>query len=72
MLDEFMVTKKTLLTHAWSPLKTNEMVDMKQLNDPTRAVIIAASVENGVEHYMTFRRSVNKAKFKQFLQEMRE
>ena len=29
MLDEFMVTKRTLLTHAWSPLRFNEKVDMK-------------------------------------------
>ena len=45
---------------------------MKQLNDPPKAVIVAASTENGVEHFSIFSRSVNRAKFKIFLEEMRE
>ena len=72
MVDEFMVTKKTLLTHAWSPLGINEAVDMKQLNDKPRTAIVAASRENGVELFMSFEMSVNKHKFKLFLEEMKD
>ena len=42
------------------------------MDNPAKAVIVAASVENGIEHYMTFHRSVNKAKFRLFLDEMKE
>lgn len=71
-LDEFVITKNTLLKHAWSLPKTNEEVDLKQLSEPVRACIVAASVENGVEHFESFDRSVNKKKFNQFLEHMRE
>ena len=33
---------------------------------------MAASVENGVEHFESFEKSINKAKFKQFLEHLRE
>ena len=71
-LDEFMLTKRTMLTHAWTLPRTNILVDMKQLNEKPKAVIVAASKEHGVEFYMIFEKSVNKVKFNQFLEGMRE
>ena len=71
-MDEFMLTKRTIPKHAWTLPRTNIEIDMKQLNDPTRAVIVAASRENGVEHFQSFPKSINKQKFKEFLEEMRD
>ena len=71
-LDEFMLTKRTIPKLAWTLPRMNIEIDMKQISDPTRAVVVAASRENGVEFYMTFSRSVDKVKFKQFLDGMRE
>ena len=71
-LDEFMLTKRTMLTHAWTLPRTNIKIDMKQLNERPVAVVAAASRENGVEYYQCFKKSVNKQKFNQFLDGMRE
>ena len=71
-MDEFMLTKRTIPKHAWTLPRTNIEIDMKQISDPTRAVIVAASRENGIEHFQSFPQSVNKQKFQLFLEEMRE
>ena len=42
-LDEFMLTKRTMLTHAWTLPRTNIKIDMKQLKERPIAVVVAAS-----------------------------
>ena len=71
-LDEFMLTKSTMLKSAWSLKNSNIEIGMKQISDPPRACIVAASAENGVEHFESFEKSINKVKFKQFLDHLRE
>ena len=71
MLDEMMVTKSSFPTHDWSKLKTNTKMDMSWKNNEPIAVLGAVSREKGIEHVMTFRKSVNVPKFKVFLEELR-
>ena len=48
-LDEFVVTKKTWPTHAWTLPKQNVMLDQSKAYTKTYAVILAISRERGVE-----------------------
>ena len=71
-LDEFVITKKTWPTHAWSSPKEN--VTLNQCNAYTRtyAVILAISRERGVELVDIYKDSINKMKFKLFLERLRQ
>lgn len=66
-----MVTRKTMLTHAWSRKKTNIQVDARQVKNDVKAIVAAVSREYGVDHIQVFRNSVTKAKFKIFLEGLR-
>ena len=46
-------------------------VDQANLNETTLALIAGISKKNGLEHYQIFEKSVNKAKFKQYLTGLR-
>jgi len=70
-LDEFYVTKNTIPKSAWSSKNTNIELDYKELQIEVKAVILAVSRESGVEHFDVFRHSVNKIKFKLFLEGLR-
>ena len=70
MLDECMVTKRTLPTHDWSKLKINTRLDLSQIETAPIAIVGAISQEEGIELIMTFEKSVNRQKFKMFLEEL--
>ena len=53
-LDEFMVTKRTLPTHVWSPKLENAKIDMGWIKSECKAVVIAVSKEMGLEHIEVF------------------
>ena len=48
-MDECLVTKKTMSTHAWTPLKTNITLDYSEFYAKAQAIIVSVSRENGVE-----------------------
>ena len=70
-LDECLVTKRTLPTHVWSLPKQNAEIDMKDCYTKARAIILAVSRENGVENVEIYPNSINKRKFKVFLENLR-
>ena len=47
------------------------MLDYRQMSMKPIAVLGAVSREKGIEHMMTFQKSVNNTKFKTFLEELR-
>ena len=67
-LDECMVTRRTMLKHAWSRKRTNVQLDARKLKDEVWAITAAVSREYGVDHIQVFKNSVTKAKFKIFLE----
>ena len=71
-LDETMFTRKTIKDEEWSRPKENFQIDEARLNEPTLAVVSAISHENGTEHYKIFSKSVNTARFIEYLVELRE
>ena len=70
-LDECMVTRRTLPTHAWSQKKTNIRLDARKLSNEVKAILAAVSREFGLDHIQVFNNSVTKAKFKIFLESLR-
>ena len=53
-------------------MKVNIVVDQKEAYTPAVAVVLAVSREYGVDHIQLFDKSVNKVKFKNFLQNLRD
>ena len=43
MLDECVVTNKTLPTHVWSRKLTNASIDLSWFKQPCKAIILAIS-----------------------------
>lgn len=70
-LDEFVVTKHTWPTHAWTRQKENIPVDQSQAYNKVLAVVLAVSRERGIELVDIYERSINKPKFKLFLERLR-
>ena len=66
-LDEFVVTKNTWPTHAWTLKKNNVTIDQSKAYNKTLAVVMAVSRESGVELVDIYEESINKLKFKLFL-----
>ena len=66
-----MVTTSTIPSHEWSQKNTSVDIDPKQYSNKAIAVIAGILDEYGVDIVMTFKRSVNKYKFKCFLEELR-
>ncbi len=60
-----------MLTHAWSQPKANIQINQKTTSFPAKAAILAVSRENGVDHVEIHPKSINKAKFKVFLEDLR-
>ena len=71
-LDETMFTRKTIKDEEWSRPKENFQIDEARLNEPTLAVVSAIGSENGMEHFKIFSKSVNTARFIEYLVELRE
>ena len=70
-LDECCVTTKTIPKTAWSLKKTNVLVDYKEIQTEVKAIIAAVSREIGLDYIQVYRRSINKIKFKMFLEGLR-
>ena len=56
----------------WCRMKENARVDEAKLNEPTLALLAGISKERGVDHYKIFEKSVNIAKFKEWLTGLRD
>ena len=72
MIDEFLITKRSIPSQDWAPLNHNMTIDLKQANEKPIAVIIAISIEKGIEMYMQFENSINSFKFRIFIEELVE
>ena len=66
-----MVTKKTFNTHAWAQKRDNLKMDQTQVFIPVHAVILAVSREYGVDLVQVYEKSINKRKFRMFLDALR-
>jgi len=60
-----------MTTHAWTLPKTNITLDQTQVYTKVKAVLFAISREGGVELVHVHEKSINKQKFKVFLDELR-
>ena len=58
-------------THVWTLPKTNICVDQTEIYTKPKAIILAISREKGLETVMVFEKSINKQKFKNFLDQIR-
>ena len=70
-LDECLITKNTLPTHAWTLPKTNIRIDQRESYTKAKAIIVAVSREYGLDHIEVFNNSITKRKFKLFLDNLR-
>ena len=71
-IDEICVTKSTIPTHEYSPLKQPIEIDLKGFSNKTIAVLAGISSIKGVEFAYTFEKSVNIEKFFVFLKRLRQ
>ena len=71
-LDETIFSRKAMLRTAWARRHENAHVDEAMLNEPTMALLMSISKENGVEPWKIFPKSVNSAKFCKYLDMVRE
>jgi len=70
-VDECCVTKRTIPTHYWTLPKTNVSFDQKDIYTQMQAILVAVSREYGVAHVEVYKKSINKIKFKIFLESLR-
>ena len=71
-IDEICFTRTTVPKTEYSAKNKNMSADLAHLKEPTLAVLSAISKENRQEHFKVFDDSVNVAKFKAYLKELRE
>ena len=71
-IDEICFTKGTVPKTEYSAKGKNMAADLVHLKEPTLAVLSAISLDKGQEHFKIFDDSVNVAKFKQYLRELRD
>ena len=70
-VDEFLVNKRTVQSHAWSKKLTNICIDYRESYTKPKACILAVSREAGVDLVAVFNNSITGRKFKVFLEELR-
>ena len=70
-IDETMFTRSTVPDIEWALPGKNMTVDVALKNEPTLALLAGISKKNGLEHFMVFENSVNKEKFKQYIDGLR-
>ena len=70
-LDETMFTRKTVADTEWARSGENIRIDEARLREPTLALIAAISAEKGREHFKIYPKSVNTARFVEWLSELR-
>ena len=61
-----------MTTHAWTLQRTNITLDQSEVYTKVFAVIVSISRESGVELVSVFPKSVNKKKFRVFLESLRK
>ena len=71
-LDEVCFTKTTLPKLAWSAVRHNFQVDPKQYDTSCYAVVAAISYCRGLELVQIEKGSIDRAKFKVFLEDLRQ
>ena len=71
-LDEMMITTRTMPTHEWSRKNTNIAISYHQFQQKAISGIAAISWQRGVDYVILFKKSVNRDKFKIFLQGVRD
>ena len=70
--DEFMVTKTTIPTHDYSKRRETLKIDYRQYHKKTIACVGAISEIEGAEQILIFEKSIDRAKFIQFLKVIRK
>ena len=70
-LDEICFTRSSVPKMEYCAKGENMPADLAHLQEPTLAVLSAISKEKGQEHYRIYKDSVNFAKFKEYLHELR-
>ena len=71
-LDEFVITSKTYQDRTWMFKNRPFEIDYRMNQVKPIAVILAVSVSQGVDLYMSFEKSVDQKKFCQFLRRLRK
>ncbi len=66
-LDEIMFTSKTNFQKAWANIYNPIAIDRKQTNQEPIACVASVTARNGVELVELYDKSVNKAKFEDYL-----
>ena len=69
-LDECMFTTRTLHTSDYTNINQKHKIPLAKVNQTAYAVILAISEEDGLEHYKIYNNSVDKTKFKEYLDEL--
>ena len=70
--DETMITRSTIHQREYTNAYKRVEINQQSLNDQTLAILAGISRENGIEKVMIFDHSVDKWKFKMFIQTLRE
>ena len=70
-LDEAVFTFNSFQGRAWSHKNSNIAVTEEQTSIKTQALLAAISLENGVDHYCMYERSVKHEDFRKFLLQLR-
>ena len=70
-LDETLITKSTITKREWTPKKKGLEISFDQFSREVIAIIASVSRDAGVDLIMNFGKSVNKEKFKVYLEELR-
>ena len=71
-LDETVFSRKAMLKNVWARKHENGEIDQAMLNEPTMALLMCISQENGIEPWKIYKKSVNTDKFCQYLHLVRE
>ena len=70
-IDETVFTRKTCLDSEWALKNDNMQVNIDKINEPTMALLCGISKENGLEHHMIFKKSVDADKFGEYIKALR-
>ena len=70
--DEMVITKSTIPKVSWSNKKQNISLDMKELDEKYISIVGGISSSRGFEVWMCWYSAINKKRYVQFLEELRE
>ncbi len=66
-LDEAVFTFNTFATRAWSAKNSNIEVNDQLVKVKTLAIVAASSLDNGIDHYLIYPKSIKTNHFLLFL-----